>query len=169
MQLYELEVSNYKCLNNHGMPLKFSNLNVFIGENDSGKTSLLEAIQILLGEKVVDTSMFFNKKNDIKLRGKFIKAPKKILEQAMTLQYWPMTYYKYFEDISRSIYPIEDNYDFVDGLKNYYFKDYIKKLNKYSFYEELIQFFNNYSNNITITLNKTINTKEVRNKAYFDF
>ena len=40
MKIYELEVSNYKSLENYGMPLRFSNLNLFIGENDSGKTAL---------------------------------------------------------------------------------------------------------------------------------
>jgi predicted ATP-dependent endonuclease of OLD family len=34
MKIEELEIENYKCINNKGMPQKFSDLNIFIGEND---------------------------------------------------------------------------------------------------------------------------------------
>ncbi len=53
MKIEELEVENYKCLSNKGIPLKFSDLNILIGENDSGKTSLLEVIEIIIKQKKI--------------------------------------------------------------------------------------------------------------------
>ena len=49
MRINELEVHNYRCFENISME-KISNLVILIGENDTGKSFLLEAVR-LLGEK----------------------------------------------------------------------------------------------------------------------
>ena len=47
MKLKELEISNFKCI--HNVRMKFNDLTILIGRNDSGKTAILEAIQLLFG------------------------------------------------------------------------------------------------------------------------
>lgn len=52
MILEELYIKGYKCFKNSGK-IPIHSLTVFIGENDSGKTSILEAIDILLNNKSI--------------------------------------------------------------------------------------------------------------------
>ncbi len=52
MTLKELYIRGYKCFKNSGK-IPIHSLTVFIGENDSGKTSILEAIDILLNNKSI--------------------------------------------------------------------------------------------------------------------
>ena len=47
MKLRELEISNFKSI--HNLRIKFNNLTILIGRNNSGKTAILEAIQLLFG------------------------------------------------------------------------------------------------------------------------
>ena len=47
MKLRELEISNFKSIYN--LKTKFNDLTILIGRNDSGKTAILEAIQLLFG------------------------------------------------------------------------------------------------------------------------
>ena len=70
MKLQEIEIENYKCLNNKGMPLKLNDLNILIGENDSGKTSLLEVIEIIFTQKEIKKSMFYDTNKDLLIKAK---------------------------------------------------------------------------------------------------
>ena len=47
MKLKELEISNFKSI--HNLRIKFNDLTILIGRNDSGKTAILEAVQLLFG------------------------------------------------------------------------------------------------------------------------
>ena len=83
MKIYELEVSNYKSLENYGMPLRFSSLNLLIGENDSGKSALLDAIQILFGYKEVKDIDFYDPKKAIKIKTRLSEVRQSFLCKEM--------------------------------------------------------------------------------------
>lgn len=51
MKLEKLSIQNYKSLKNI-KPIEFEDLTTIIGENDSGKTSILEFIEIMLTNKI---------------------------------------------------------------------------------------------------------------------
>lgn len=86
MKIHELEVSNYKSLENYGMPLHFDNLNLFIGENDSGKTAMLEAIQILFGYLEVKNIDFYNPEKEIKIKARLSEVRQRFIEDKMRLK-----------------------------------------------------------------------------------
>ena len=92
MKIYELEVSNYKSLENYGMPLRFSNLNLFIGENDSGKTALLETIQVLFGYKEIKDIDFYDPEKEIKIKARLSEIRQSFIENTRSLLNikWPI-------------------------------------------------------------------------------
>ena len=69
MNIHELEISNYKTLDNINMPLIFNDLNIFIGENDAGKTSLIDAIALLF-HGGMSKSMFYDINKDLIIKAK---------------------------------------------------------------------------------------------------
>lgn len=174
MQLNELEISNYKCLDNYGMPIRFDNLNVFIGENDSGKTSMIEILQILFEVKKVEKSMFFDLNKDIKIKAKFIKNGKWIFDSAMTIAEIDFDSSDYYSNIIKMK---ENNYENVDfynsylGMRKNNLLNYIDYLKNYSFYEDLKNFFLKYKDRYLVTIEKIINSNIsfIENFAYFDF
>lgn len=52
MKLKTLKIKNFRCYRNE-MEVNFNNLSVFIGKNDAGKSSLLEALEIFFNNSVV--------------------------------------------------------------------------------------------------------------------
>ncbi|WP_116109366.1 ATP-dependent nuclease [Lewinella sp. IMCC34191] len=50
MEVTELSVKGFKCYNDSG-PIPFHNLTVFIGENDAGKSSIFDALELILSNK----------------------------------------------------------------------------------------------------------------------
>jgi len=64
MNLVELHIKGFKCFNDSGK-IPIHSLTIFIGENDSGKSSILEAIDILLNNKSVKSDDYhFNTINN---------------------------------------------------------------------------------------------------------
>lgn len=147
MKISEIEVYNYKCLNNWGYPIKLDNLNVLIGENDSGKTSFLEAIEILFGEIEVKNEMFFNPEKEIKVKVKLNDIEKEILEEALMLQEWGITYYKYFQNISGKL-------RFYDEAETYdrHFPEYVEYLKDFNFYNDILKLYKSFLKDLCITL-----------------
>lgn len=93
------------------MPLKFNGLNVFIGENDSGKTSLFEVLQILSRELAVDESMFFDKRKKIKFRARYRNIDEKTIDKISSIDQWDLDYYKCISNTSRNIDPGSEDFD----------------------------------------------------------
>ncbi len=58
MQLREIIVKNFRCLVDVVIPM--SDTTVFAGENNSGKTALLEALRIVLPQRAVGRETPFN-------------------------------------------------------------------------------------------------------------
>lgn len=148
MQLYELEISNYKCLDFYGMPLRFGNLNLFIGENDAGKTALLETIQIMFGKGDIGINDFYDKTKKIRIKARLCNLDPQILKNVMDHVYetGSETEVKTFEEI-------------------------IETIKSYSFYSDLIKFYKFYLKNYTIILEQffciTEDKVETRREIYF--
>ncbi|WKA60574.1 ATP-dependent nuclease [Pectobacterium aroidearum] len=75
MYLSQIEISNFRLFKNLSLKLN-RGLNVLVGENDSGKTALIDAIRYTLGTKSNDRAYlteqdFHNDANDLKIRLKF--------------------------------------------------------------------------------------------------
>ena len=137
MKLYELEISNYKCLENYGMPLKFGNLNFLIGENDSGKSALLEVIQMLFIKKKIEKSCFYDFNKEIKIKVRLHKINKKILKDVMDFNY--------------QIQVKNDEYDWPDIQDEVIeFEKAIEILKEKSFYKDLYEFYINYLEEFTV-------------------
>ena len=176
MQLFELEISNFKCLDNSVMPLRFTNLNLLIGGNDSGKTSLFEAIRIVLNEKEIQSNMFFNPDKDVSIIAKFTNINPKILEDALTIQDIELSHIEYLNNYDNTGNPFTnaDGEKYNGRINLNYFKDYISKyLKKFSFYNDLKNFYNEYISNFLITVDKTFSLKdqgniEVEETIFFD-
>ena len=147
MQLYELEVSNYKCLDSKEMPLRFDSLNVLIGENDSGKTSLLEVIEIILKQREIKKSMFFNPDKVIRINAKFNNVQKEIIQEACQLQQLKISFNEYLETINKGW----DHYTYREQIKILPFNESINLLRNYSFYNDLKSFYKNYIQSAIIT------------------
>jgi predicted ATP-dependent endonuclease of OLD family len=64
MQLVSLEVMNYRSLEH--VCLKFGRLAVLIGENDAGKSSTLDSLEIALGNGKPDDRDFFVERTKLK-------------------------------------------------------------------------------------------------------
>lgn len=67
MKLREIEITNFKSI--HNLKTRFDDLTILIGPNNSGKTTILEAIQLLFGvlesvKESIDTSYIYDQ--DIK-------------------------------------------------------------------------------------------------------
>jgi len=137
MKIYELEVSNYKSLENYGMPLRFSSLNLLIGENDSGKSALLDAIQILFGYKEVKDIDFYDPKKAIKIKTRLSEVRQSFLCKEMDF--------------------LNSEYDFMDPSREppyLKFEDELHQIENYSFYEDFRQFYIDYKENFTVTFEK---------------
>lgn len=150
MKLCELEVKNYKCLDNIGMPLKFGNLNLFIGENDSGKTSLLELIRIVFNDFEVKKEVFFDPSEEIIIKAKFKDVNRKILEQIFAFEHYKITNYDYFRDIGYVNNKLTlTSYDFEEIIT--YFSNIWENINllkDFAFYNKIVRFFKTYLNKI---------------------
>jgi len=143
MQIYELEVSNYKCLENYGMPLRFDKLNVLIGANDAGKTTLFEVIQIILGHKTVTEEVFFDSSKEIKIKIKFDNLNKDIINNALSLEEHSFTIMDYYLDIT-SLEDMWKHYNEEINSGN-------KPLKSFSFYKDLKFFYESFYNDPLIT------------------
>ncbi|MCK4268943.1 MAG: AAA family ATPase, partial [Methanogenium sp.] len=93
MYLSNLKISNFRCYDEIGININIkSGLTVFVGENDSGKTAIIDAIRFVLGtsdqewNKVKDTD-FCNEDStkEIKIVCKFEKLTK--IERGSFLEY----------------------------------------------------------------------------------
>jgi len=63
MRLKSLKVKNFRALRD--LPIDFSNMTVIIGENDSGKTSIMLALEVFFNaKKLTDPADYFKKKID---------------------------------------------------------------------------------------------------------
>lgn len=138
MKIHELEVSNYKSLENYGMPLHFDNLNLFIGENDSGKTAMLEAIQILFGYLEVKNIDFYNPEKEIKIKARLSEVRQRFIEDKMR-----------FKNLDRD--PFDESNSEPEFLK---FEENLDSLKDYSFYEDLKKFYLDYKDNFIIAFEK---------------
>jgi len=148
VKIYELEVSNYKSLENYRMPLRFDDLNLFIGENDSGKTAMLEAIQILFGYLEVNQIDFLN------LKARLSEVRQKFLEDRMRLV-----------DLG-SMGP-DHGPDLVE------FEERLDLLREHSFYEDLRNFYLDYKDNFTIVFEKVFKKESnkiiLKREIYFSY
>jgi predicted ATP-dependent endonuclease of OLD family len=137
MKIEELEIENYKCINNKGMPLKFSDLNIFIGENDSGKTSLLEVVEIIYKQKEVKKSMFFDTKEDLLVTTNFTQIAKSIINEATQLQRLDLCFDDYIKaaNIGSDPYLAYENVFKNNAFMT--FKDLLELLKEYSFFKDL--------------------------------
>ncbi len=63
-----IKIINYKGINN-GL-YHFSKNNIIIGQNDSGKTTILECIKILFEDKKIDINFINNKDKDVRIIAK---------------------------------------------------------------------------------------------------
>jgi predicted ATP-dependent endonuclease of OLD family len=66
MQIKTLRIKNYRSIKN--TEIEFQKLFAFIGKNNTGKSNILKAIQVLFGEREIKNSDFHkNKKEDIEI------------------------------------------------------------------------------------------------------
>lgn len=137
MKIYELEVSNYKSLEIYS-PIRFSNLNLFIGENDSGKTAVLEAIQVLFDHSKIKYVDFYTPGKEIKIKARLSEIRKDFLIYKMHLLNPDWDF-----DV---VPPVVMRFNFEEEGLNL--------LKNYCFYEDLKQFYLEYMENFTITLEK---------------
>lgn len=80
MFISEVSIKNFRCFGDSGQTIKFHNgLNILVGENDSGKSAVIDAIRIVLGTTDqgwyrVDIADFHNedKANEITIICKFV-------------------------------------------------------------------------------------------------
>lgn len=151
MKIEELEIDNYKCLNNKGMPLKFTDLNILIGENDSGKTSLLEVIEIIFKQKDIKKTMFYDLKKDLLIKVKFKSFPESLLSENIKFQKINFSFNEYIKaaNMGGSSYLA---YEDIVKKKNSLFPDeYLEFVKEYSFYNELKTFYKMFINSAKIT------------------
>lgn len=96
MKLEKLSIKNYKCLKDIDF-IKFNDLTTIIGENDSGKTSIIDFIEIMLTKNIpngddygkypecdLNNTMegiieFILSENEIKILGKYLSSNKKLI------------------------------------------------------------------------------------------
>jgi len=62
--LKKIKVKNFRSLHNFSTEFN-EGLNVIIGENDAGKTSLIDSLKILFGKKSIDINDFRNTENEV--------------------------------------------------------------------------------------------------------
>ena len=62
--LKKIKVKNFRSLDNFCMTFN-NGLNVIIGENDAGKTSLIDSMKILLNEARIDLDDFRDKSKEV--------------------------------------------------------------------------------------------------------
>jgi len=183
MFIYNLEVKNFKCLDNYNMPLQFDNLNVLIGENDSGKTSLLEAILIVFGEMKIEKSMFYDNRKEVKIKASFSDIEKQVLESTLStllIQGFNITHYELIRNFSNTyISPfIRADNEPEEIIGSYSFLEYIEEYlhvnRNYSFFNDLRDFYIAFLNNIFVTIEKTFYLKkdgeiESSETVYFEY
>ena len=66
MKLKKLEVENFRCLKNLSLTFE-DGLTIVVGENDSGKSSLIECLKVVTQNRNVDADDFFHDSNNIRL------------------------------------------------------------------------------------------------------
>ena len=136
------------------MPLRFEKLNVLIGENDAGKTSLFEVLQIILGEKKVTKEVFFDTSKEIKIKIKFDNLDKEIINKSLSLEEHLFKIMDYYLDITN----IDNmwkhyNEEINSGNKPLkHLNEIIKYLKSFSFYDELKIFCESFLNDPLITI-----------------
>ena len=65
--LKKIRVNNFRCLQNNLEVTFEDDLTVIVGENDSGKTSIIDAIKIAFHQKDVDLGDFSYGTNEIEI------------------------------------------------------------------------------------------------------
>lgn len=63
MKLIELQICGYKCFKNDTI-IPIQNLSILIGENDSGKSSILKALELLLSKRMPNDEDYFSLNNE---------------------------------------------------------------------------------------------------------
>ena len=58
MIIKNLKINKYKSIR-RSISLDFSNLNIFIGQNNCGKSNILDALQIILDKQKDKTNLFY--------------------------------------------------------------------------------------------------------------
>ena len=109
--LRDITIQNYRCFEDFHMD-GLERVNLFVGNNNSGKTSLLEAIYLLVSEDR-KLSLF----NILSARNEFIK----VLEQSVTL-------YDHIFPVDHILYGHKIHYDEVEFVNGHKIKDFKKIL-----------------------------------------
>lgn len=69
MYLKELKITNWQCIDE--TEIKFENLMLFIGQSNSGKSSIMSAIMFFLGHRNLRSKDLKNGKSYLKIKGRF--------------------------------------------------------------------------------------------------
>ena len=167
MQIKEIALKNFKCLENYDTkqitPLQFENLNIFVGENDSGKSSILEALQIFFGIKKIEESMFRDKQSEVIIQVKMDKVDRYIFNEALRFRKWNIDYYKFFSQISEEVYfNLDDEYLSGIKIKGIKFLENLENLKNFSFYDILKNFYSYYIENLLINITEHFYLQEVK-------
>ncbi len=80
MRLVELRLRNYRCYKNE-TSIRFDDLTALIGKNDSGKSTVMEALDIFLNESLpdADDACKHGQANDLCISGVFSELPASIV------------------------------------------------------------------------------------------
>lgn len=62
----KIRIKNFRCLQNFNMSFE-DDLTLIVGENDAGKTTLVDALKIIFGEKSVEIDDFYCGTNEIEI------------------------------------------------------------------------------------------------------
>ncbi len=155
MQIYELEVSNYKSIENYEFPLRFSDLNLFIGENDSGKTALLEAMMALFGNKEVTLKDFYDSSREIKIKARLFDVFENCLTNEMNIF---VSDKDALDEMSLGIpfygFCAEEIIDMPQEIELLFEEEGLDLLKDYSFYGDLKAFYLHYKKHFTIIFEK---------------
>ena len=167
-----MNIKNFKCLDNYSAkeiePLNFKDLNILVGENDSGKSSLLETIRIFFGLIRIRESMFREKGLEVIIQASLNKIDGFLFDSCFKFQSWNISYYKFFNQISSNLhYCLEDNeykdwkIDDVDLIKQ------LDLLDDFDFSIKLKDFFKFYAENAVINIEEIFKlVKSSKNSKY---
>lgn len=84
MKLSSLRLQNYRCYVD-SLDIPFHDLTIFVGENDSGKSSLLDALGLLLLNITPSADDFRDKDETIKIEANFLRSDGESVEDAFVL------------------------------------------------------------------------------------
>ena len=153
MSIHELEISNYKTLDNINMPLIFNDLNIFIGENDAGKTSLIDAIALLF-HGGMSKSMFYDINKDLIIKAKLKNIHTGVMVDAIEILKLDVGVKDYFRNILKHQKHDADNIQiYVNKAKTFSLLDY-PSLKEFDFYKDLNSFLKYYIKNFCIVFER---------------